>query len=142
MPKVVVLNAFDANRYAHKSHPEASVIISIGTPHDERTRRPQISGNIQDVLCLSFYDVEDPTPALPGMSPEDGQKVAQFVQKWWDRVQLFVIHCDAGQSRSAGVAAAILKVKTGSDVQIFGDSWYRPNMLCYRTTLRALLGRG
>ena len=46
-----------------------------------------------------------------------------------------IVHCDAGISRSSGVAAAILKAKTGDDSQIFNNPKYRPNMRCYRIVL-------
>ena len=50
-----------------------------------------------------------------------------------------LVHCGAGQSRSAGVAAAILKWMTGSDAQIFDNRKYTPNMRCYRLVLEALM---
>ena len=50
-----------------------------------------------------------------------------------------IVHCDAGISRSSGVAAAILKAKTGDDSQIFNSPKYRPNMRCYRIILDELM---
>lgn len=44
-----------------------------------------------------------------------------------------VLHCDAGMSRSPGVAAALSKVLVGDDSQFFKR--YRPNMRVYRTLL-------
>lgn len=51
-----------------------------------------------------------------------------------------IVHCDAGISRSSGIAAAILKAYTNDDIIIFDNPKYRPNMLCYRTTLNELIG--
>ena len=46
-----------------------------------------------------------------------------------------IIHCWAGVSRSAAVAAAILKVYTGNDDQIFKSGTYAPNMYVYHKIL-------
>lgn len=51
-----------------------------------------------------------------------------------------IVHCDAGISRSAGVAAAILKHTTGDDSSIFENGLYDPNLWCYQKTLAALRG--
>ena len=42
----------------------------------------------------------------------------------------------------SSVAAALLKYFTGSDDQIFRDSYYCPNTWCYRKTLGALQQSG
>ena len=49
-----------------------------------------------------------------------------------------LIHCDAGISRSAGVAAAILEAWGGNPRTLFDSPWYEPNLHCYRVTLKAL----
>ena len=54
-----------------------------------------------------------------------------------------ICHCDAGQSRSAGAAAAISKFFTGDDSFYFRSGLYRgpkytPNRLIYRSVLEAL----
>jgi predicted protein tyrosine phosphatase len=51
-----------------------------------------------------------------------------------------VVHCNAGISRSAGVAAAIAKFLTGSDECIFKDNRYLPNMYVYRKLLNTFMG--
>ena len=67
------------------------------------------------------------------MNNDDAQKVCDFV-KANDNVDI-IVHCDAGISRSAGVAAAIMKYLTGSDMEIFKNGKYQPNMWCYRKVL-------
>ena len=49
------------------------------------------------------------------------------------------MHCEAGQSRSAGVAAAIMKYLYNNDTDIFNNRYYKPNMLCYRKVLNAFM---
>ena len=92
----------------------SSVIISIKTSWDKEC--PKIycdkKNNVQDILFLSFDDTED---YRYGMQESDGVKVAHFVDKYLDMVDVIIIHCDAGVSRSAGVLYAILKYYEGVD---------------------------
>jgi predicted protein tyrosine phosphatase len=52
-------------------------------------------------------------------------------------VDVVIVHCGAGVSRSAGLAAALAKWYNGSDLEFFKPP-YAPNMLVYRTMLEAL----
>ena len=52
-----------------------------------------------------------------------------------------MIHCEAGISRSAAVAAAIAKLKGLDEAQFF-DEPFEPNGLVYRTILEVASGRG
>ena len=71
------------------------------------------------------------------MTDDDAKRVADFVCDHGDTK--IIVHCDAGISRSAGVAAAILKYLTDDDSAIFDSHRYHPNMWCYRKTLNALM---
>ena len=56
-----------------------------------------------------------------------------------------IVHCSAGISRSAGVAAAIHEalgwpIANTRNSDVFRDGKFAPNMHCYRTMLRALGG--
>ena len=70
------------------------------------------------------------------MRDEDAAQVAELLRSYPDTD--VIVHCDAGISRSAGVAAAILKYTTGDDSSIFQNGLYDPNIWCYRKTLEAL----
>lgn len=48
----------------------------------------------------------------------------------------FIVHCEAGQSRSAGVAAALSKWINGEDWDYFLNPKYTPNSYCYQTILK------
>lgn len=51
-------------------------------------------------------------------------------------IERIILHCDAGVSRSPGVAAALSKSLLGDDAEFFRR--YRPNMRVYRTLLNRL----
>ena len=139
------------NRQNVDSHegiePELSVaIISISDPRDDP---PFILEwpELKEVLRLSFHDADtewwdDIGKEMPEkytiMSDEDGKQVAAFVEKHKD-VDLLIVQCDAGISRSSGMAAAILQHLTGDDSQIFQNPRFHPNRLVNRITREALM---
>ena len=97
-----------------------------------------VNDSIKDVLTLFFDDEED---TLKGMNPAHAKRVVDFVCKWKEKIDLIVVHCGAGISRSAGVAAAIGKVINGDDNFIFKNPKFVPNRNCYRQTLNAFIER-
>ncbi len=144
---VSVMSRAGALTYCHKPHEEKVVMISISDPYGAYSSKPFKSrkNGVVAILPLSFADCDRPgSPDVYGretaesdiMSEEDAEKIAEFLSRHKDCD--VIVHCDAGISRSAGVAAAILLWATGHDEQIFNSYRYRPNMLCYRKTLEAL----
>lgn len=67
-------------------------------------------------------------------SEEQAQKIIEFVKKYIDKVELIICQCDAGISRSAGVAAALSKCINGNDIFFFEN--YLPNSLVYSTIVK------
>ncbi len=143
---VTVMSRKNAIRYCGQKNPEPTVMISISDSRMAYDDEPFASteNGIVDILRLSFSDADgkgldvygNPVEESDLMTDEDARNVAAFVDAHRD-VRILV-HCDAGISRSAGVAAAILKYYTGDDSKIFKGGWYYPNMWCYRKTLNAL----
>ena len=74
------------------------------------------------------------------MSDKDALKIKNVVEETKEEVTEIWVHCDAGVSRSAGVAAAIGKYLNDDDMFVFGSPRYSPNITCYRKTLNALIG--
>jgi predicted protein tyrosine phosphatase len=64
----------------------------------------------------------------------DADQILDFVESH-PEAELIIVHCDGGVSRSAGIAAALSKILTGSDFNIFNSKRYQPNMHVYRTIL-------
>ena len=86
--------------------------------------------DLKGILRLEFYDVENGRDCF---SNSDAEKVVDFVYDNEKNVDLFIVHCGMGVSRSSGLAAAISKTLNGEDSLFF--KYYTPNMLVYRKTL-------
>ena len=124
-------------------------MISVSDPHMEYAAAPFCSeeNNVMRIRSLCFADADQPGPDIYGheagvedlMQDEDAAQVAKLLRDYPDTD--VIVHCDAGISRSAGIAAAILKHFTGDDSSIFGNDLYDPNLWCYRKTLAALRSR-
>lgn len=125
--------------YCNKHHLKTSVIISIVTYEGDWKDKIRITenNNVRDILYLKFcdFDLID-NPSLC-MQDSDAKKVVNFVNEWYDKVDKIIVHCEGGISRSAGVCAAIMRVKEGSDDPVFRNQNKRPNMTCYLKTLKA-----
>lgn len=141
---VIVLNKSKAQKLSCKDFSSEKVIISIRTPNDEKAVFSPDNNTIKDILYLSFYDVSTETQDIfkgyPAMTDDDAIQIKDFVLKWKDKVDTICVHCDAGISRSAGVAAGILDGLGKDSSQIFDNNMYLPNSLCYRKTLNAFKG--
>lgn len=132
--------------YCEEPHDEPCVMISISDPRMWYDSAPFVSSEnkVVDILELMFSDADKPGLDVYGneagvedlMSDEDARRVAEFVAKY--RGENIIVHCDAGISRLAGVATAIMKHLSGDDSRIFDSSRWHPNMWCYRKTLNAL----
>lgn len=138
---VIVLNKVKAQELSYNDFSSDKAIISIRTPDDEQAVFNLENDTIKDILHLSFYDVstesQDIFKGYPAMTDDDALKIKEFVLKWKDKVDTIIVHCDAGVSRSAGVAAGILDGLDQDSSQIFDNNRYLPNSLCYRKTLNA-----
>jgi predicted protein tyrosine phosphatase len=60
--------------------------------------------------------------------------ILRFVKRYKSDIELIICQCEAGISRSAGVAAALSKILNGDDTYFFKH--YLPNSLVYNTILK------
>lgn len=134
--KISVMSRISAEEYSMQKHDEASVVISINGVYDTIAQIVKTEqNNIRDILFLRFDDTD--TGAL-AINKLDTLKIKNFVNKHKSMSNM-IVHCGAGQSRSAGVAAAILKYLYNDDTQIFNNRRYTPNMKCYRAVLETFM---
>jgi predicted protein tyrosine phosphatase len=128
------------------------VIISITTPGFPKANLA-VNKHILGVLRLAFHDLDrDPGPAfravygVPVLFEEvHAVAIVAFMANFEGRIGDVVVHCNAGQSRSPAVAAALARFYNGDDREFFpiARSYgraYTPNRLVYRTLLNVLTG--
>jgi len=82
------------------------------------------------VLRLSFHDVGEVQSFWRAPSEEDARAIVEFVRAKRSMADLIVCHCEAGISRSSGIAAALSRWLNGHDEEFFRR--YLPNRLIYR----------
>lgn len=122
------------------------VLISITEPESSTlypdttlsTLSPIYVSGYHDVLEMKFWDVEEPIGNYHPLSDEQGKELRDFILKNKDK--RFLIHCKAGQSRSAGVGLAVeclvnfngsrYDYRTGK-TDIYNFKRYSPNLTVF-----------
>ena len=100
--------------------------ISITTLGDFPTLSEE---NRLGLLQLAFADTADPDRP-DSFTASHAAEVLDFVAQIWDRIEILLIHCEAGMSRSPGVAAALSRIYYGDDGP-WGEYDF-PNSLVYQ----------
>lgn len=138
--KIFVMNRKEAIEFCKRPHLAQFAMISISTPHEDYKEAPFCSAtnNVVDICSVLFFDLDNTYPIKEGlMKHKDAKKIAEFISKYEDKN--IIVHCDAGQSRSAGVAAAISRYYNNYDFEYFENPCYTPNMFCYRLMMNAMM---
>ena len=103
--------------------PWAAISIISGHGH------PVLSeANRVGLLRLAFDDITQ-TDTPQSFTSALAAEILDFVASVWDKVDVLLIHCDAGLSRSPAVAAALSRIYYGDD-----GPWFEldfPNRLVY-----------
>jgi predicted protein tyrosine phosphatase len=118
---------------AARPHEVPHLIISI-TSHVTDRARLRLSSQCRAVLRLSFVDAEDASDRFAEadlFSSEQAQQIWALVVEHHTEIERIVVHCDAGISRSAAVAAALARRFGGDETQFFSGK-YHPNARVYR----------
>ena len=132
-----VMSKEQAFNYAKSKNDERSIIISINDVNDvDSFIVPNNKNNIYKIHYTFFNDVESGCTAI---SDDQANEIADFVLAYKDEIDLIIVHCGAGVSRSAGCCAAIMKALCGTDKMIFNNVYYKPNMKVYHEVLKALI---
>lgn len=114
-------------------------IISITDP-DRGVPAFKPNENRLGILHLQFYDLEDisaqmePKDAVEYLAQfghglfkdEQAAEIVDFVEGIKDRIKGILIHCEAGVSRSAAVAAVIELMLNSSNKRVLQDGQYSP----------------
>ena len=118
------------------------VVISIIDPECDPVNLPVPE---TDVLRLGFHDLDNTYPCTQivlfdtNMALKIKLFIEQKIHQHGPDDLIVVVHCEAGISRSAGVAGALAKHFLGTDKEFFTYP-FLPNRLAYRLLLNALTG--
>lgn len=131
--KITVLSQAAAIEKA-KNLNKSTSIISITEPLDENIEFEK-TDNLKDIFRMQFFDLEVDFKSIEAPKQKDFNGLKNFV----DNINCdeLIIHCYAGVSRSAAVAAAIseyLKI----NLNIFNSQDFDPNKLVYKLACKEL----
>lgn len=142
-----IMSRAQVGRYSQQRHDKRSIVVSICSTWDRELARISCTdvNNIVDVLHVQADDTDARVSAGYGgrgglMTSRAAREIAQFATKHHDHVDMIVVHCDGGVSRTAGVAAALMRWFEGDEYAVFRSRVRRPNMWCYNLVLDALRG--
>ena len=113
-------------------------IISVNEPNDAFADIPH-TPNCRGILRLVFDDVLP--PAIPGIklfTIDDAHRIYDAIESWGN-IRIYV-HCWAGISRSAAIAAALTKAYTKEDIRPY-LAYHWPNNYVYAVMRSAWTAR-
>lgn len=119
--------------------PDPHIIISIT---DNSREFPEININAKciGVLRMKFGDVDDQKFAdackVSLFSAEQAKCILGFVKSNYDAIETIIINCDAGISRSAGVALALHRIYNIRPGDISANPRFSPNFHVVNTIQR------
>ena len=116
-----------------------TAIISIFPPKSKKidfTTNPFINGQ----FCMFFFDMdigESHHTGIKAATQKNFNGLKDFVDDMSKEVEQFIVHCNGGISRSAGVGAAICEYLEVED-NIWKNNIYHPNLLVYKLACNEL----
>ena len=133
-----------------------TAVISIADANDNFA---ELGNKPEHLLQLHFNDIDaDVFKDELGRKPTDAE-IKEIEQKYHmlsdaqakeiatfyhqisrDNVDLLICQCEHGQSRSAGVMAAILEHRCRQGIQVFANDNYYPNKTIFKKVLKQLKG--
>lgn len=107
---------------------EPTAVITIRTPKNACINLDNM--NIYHILHLAFKDSDTDTDII---EKRHAIAILNFAKQ--NKHITIICQCEAGISRSAGVAAALSVIYNKTDKWVFDDPLFKPNMKVYRTIL-------
>ncbi len=122
--------------YAEQGAPQRQALISImDHKRDALNRYPAAR-----VLRLAFDDAVETSFWQNLISAEQAAYIRDFVLRYRDEIDILIVHCTGGVSRSSAVAAGIVAGLGEDDSSIWNCSRYRPNPRVYEWVRAAFEG--
>lgn len=130
----------------HKVLPDNTAVISIADFGDDFA---VLKSPPSALLQLSFNDVDndifidelgdDIAEKYHMFTDAQAEQVVDFYRQLPPETEYIVCQCEHGQSRSAGIAAALLQHRCSKGIDIFANDKYYPNKVVYRKVMTAFL---
>ena len=151
--KIRIMSRDALEKLAKKPFNNQVAVISIT---DINTQIVKLDNMPKEVLRLSFEDIDNdliidelghnPTSKQRKLveqkynmfSDEQSAQIAIFYKEVIGNIDTLICQCEHGQSRSAGVAAAILEFSSQKGIQVFADDRYYPNKIVFRKVFESL----
>jgi len=131
--RIVIKNIENIQSYVEQLD-EDFILISITEPRSKHVRIPT-NKHRNGILRLRFYDIAQKQRSKVHFQHRHAQRIKRFVLRY--DTNLIICQCRAGVSRSAGVGAALAKYYNLDVEEYFTTGGYRPNLLVFRTLLKA-----
>jgi len=133
------------------THDSPYIVISITDPgqnqspdEQDHAKIPQ-SPNLKAILPVSFYDTnidyENEEKTYPCINDQQAARIAKFLMQHIvnnKQTPIVVCHCEAGISRSSGLAAAIVKFFDDDNDGMWISNHFYPNMTVFIKVFNAL----
>lgn len=154
--ETIIMNRRNVIERAKRPFTDTTAVISItdvGYPFAELEHLPQYRLEVafNDVDGDVFLDELGSNPTdeerlslekkYQMLSDKQAAEIATFYHKCLQKdIDILIVQCEYGQSRSAAVVAAICEFESKDGITIFADDRYYPNKIVFRKVLRALQG--
>lgn len=138
--KIVVLPKLNAKKFT-SDVPWAAISISTYGDWPELNKCQQVG-----LMQLAYADadsqemVDEVNSAFPNdpqvrlFAEKDAEDILNFYLSVKDKIEVLLVHCEAGICRSPATAAALALIFEGNDSEFFKVP-FRPNLRVYRTIL-------
>ena len=127
-----IMNHEETANYAQYKYNTPDVIISIKGNGEKPTMIvPQMTNSIHAVLYAPFESNDK-------LSERIAQEIAKFAKENAG-IGNFIFATDCHHGQVLGMCAAIMKILTGSDDQVFENPPYEPDFHTYRMTINAFI---
>lgn len=138
--KILILPRSGARQFVYDK-PWACISIA-----SERAELPKLN-KVQQVAILqeTFEDLDGCSAVFEKLFPEKAanlfttdhaNRIWDFVEHWWNDIDLLMVHCYAGASRSPAIGKAISDVYY-PELSHYYDMMFQPNKLVYETMRNA-----
>ena len=127
--KILVFNEDAIKNYLTE---DEHVVISVRSPLSDIVELPNQDSRLR-TLFMAFCDLDSPLRNYIIFKEKNAKEILDFVKFYENKVDTILVNCEAGISRSAGIAAALSKIYNCEDSYYFKK--YLPNILVYRTIL-------